>query len=395
MNLDQSVVDLLTYFEIDQKTGFLIADPLIKLPEAFEQWHQISDNCHHILLDNMEQLIAQKLLNHRIEQLPVISTDSLTSNKELRLAHLLLVTLAAGYIWQDGLDKARLSVPASISIPLLEVCKRLSFKPIACHASVCLANWRPIRESESFDAAAADIIAFRFVQHPGNRWFFTLTAQIEAELAEALCAIASACWRGEIEQSTMLHITNAVKTATATMKRMEDYVPPDVFYHGFRIFLSGYTTKPMVEQGGIIFEGRQDLGPQLLNGGSAAQSSTFHVIDGFLGIKHSYHVEEFLALQREYMPPKHRDFILWVRQSAAKILNLKYATGYYRAVQAVRKFRESHIKMESISTYCVEKFIVLPAEDNCELGTGGSSFMDLLKSIASDCQHNQSRLTPM
>lgn len=72
---------------------------------------------------------------------------------------------------------------------------------------------------------------------------------------------------------------------------MEEYVPPDVFYNGFRDFL---------------------YGPQLLNGCSAAQNSTFHAIDEFLGIKHAPSVEVFLAHQREYTSPKHRELILWL-----------------------------------------------------------------------------------
>lgn len=77
--------------------------------------------------------------------------------------------------------QARLIVPANISLPLFDVCNRLGLKPIVCHASVCLANWKPVQEMTVFNAAMIDIITFRFVQHPGNRWFFTLTAQVSLE----------------------------------------------------------------------------------------------------------------------------------------------------------------------------------------------------------------------
>lgn len=77
--------------------------------------------------------------------------------------------------------QARLTIPANISLPLFDVCNRLGLKPIVCHASACLANWKPIQEMIVFDAAMIDIITFRFIQHPGNRWFFTLTAQVSPE----------------------------------------------------------------------------------------------------------------------------------------------------------------------------------------------------------------------
>uniref|UniRef100_A0A915PKW8 Indoleamine 2,3-dioxygenase n=1 Tax=Setaria digitata TaxID=48799 RepID=A0A915PKW8_9BILA len=368
--IDGDLLDILRYFEIDQKTGFVHPNPLCRLPEAFEPWHQIADE--------IQELIEKNVLEKRLQQLPLISTDMLRTNDELRLAHLLLVTLAAGYVWQDGPDKARLSIPANISLPLLDLCNRLGLKPIACHASVCLANWKPVRKTTLFNATAIDIIAFRFIQHPGNRWFFTLTAQIEAELAEAIYAIAKACLHGKVEKSTMDHICSAVTKATGTIQRMEEYVPPDVFYNGFRHFLSGYNQKSLAEQGGIIFEGKEDLGPQPLSGGSAAQSSTFHVIDEFLGIRHADDVQAFLAHHREYMPPKHRDFILWVRENVTKIPNLQHVAGYRDALLAVKKFREVHISV-------VTKFIVLPAKGNTEIGTGGSSFMRLLHNTANDC----------
>ncbi|CAG9539879.1 unnamed protein product [Cercopithifilaria johnstoni] len=210
MVIDDDVLDILKYFEIDPNVGFLLPNPSAKLPEEFEPWHQIADE--------IQELIEYNMLEDRLQQLPLISTDILKTNNELRLAHLLLTTLAAGHVWQDGSDKARLTVPANISLPLFDVCYRLGLKPIVCHASVCLANWKPIQEMSAFNAAMIDIIAFRFIKHPGNRWFFTLTAQIEAELAEAICAITSACLHGKIEESTMQHIYNGVTKATSTIE---------------------------------------------------------------------------------------------------------------------------------------------------------------------------------
>lgn len=40
---------------------------------------------------------------------------------------------------------------------------------------------------------------------------------------------------------------------------MEEHIPPDVFYNGFRHFLSGYTQNALAEQGGVVFEGNNHL----------------------------------------------------------------------------------------------------------------------------------------
>lgn len=44
MMANNDVLDILKYFEIDQKTGFVLPNPLTKLPEGFEPWHQIAGN---------------------------------------------------------------------------------------------------------------------------------------------------------------------------------------------------------------------------------------------------------------------------------------------------------------------------------------------------------------
>lgn len=52
-----------------------------------------------------------------------------------------------------------------------------------------------------------------------NEILFTIViTQIEVELAEAICAITSACLHGKIEQSTMHHICSGVTKATSTIQ---------------------------------------------------------------------------------------------------------------------------------------------------------------------------------
>uniref|UniRef100_F1L5U8 Indoleamine 2,3-dioxygenase 1 n=1 Tax=Ascaris suum TaxID=6253 RepID=F1L5U8_ASCSU len=366
--------DILRQFHVDAKLGFLLSNPLTQLPNAFQPWHSI--------VDELPALIESGSIDERIASLPMIATDQLKSDRELRLAHLLLVTLAAAHVWSKGTDKVRLSIPAQISMPLVSVSDRLGLKPIVCHASACLANWRyrpGVDPNSRFRAEDISLIAFRFISHPGNEWFFTITAQMETELARGLVAIADACFNCHLSVNTLTDIRYSLNTAAATFQRMKERLPPDVFYYGFRHFLSGYTQGDFVQQGGIILEGEEERGPQFLNGGSAAQSSALHVYDAFLGVEHSGPEREYLEKQWEYMPPEHREFIKWVRQSALQVEHLNDAPGYAETVAALRHFRCEHIKV-------VTSYIVAPAKaDNPGVGTGGTSFMKLLKTIRDDC----------
>ncbi|KHN76443.1 Indoleamine 2,3-dioxygenase 1 [Toxocara canis] len=370
----QCVEDVLRKFHVDANLGFVLPDPLTHLSAKFQPWQSI--------VDDLPALLESNRIDERIASLPIIATDELQSKRELRLAHLLLVTLAAAHVWNRGPDKARLSIPAQIAVPLVSVSDRLGLKPIVCHASACLANWKRkpgVDKNVPFRAENVSLIAFRFTDHPGNEWFFTLTAQMETELAPGLVAITSACCESRLSATTLPEIHRSLATAAATFQRMKERLPADVFYHGFRHFLSGYTAGDFVNQGGINLEGKEERGVQLLNGGSAAQSSALHVYDAFLGVKHSGEERDYLEKQWDYMPPEHRQFIIWVREKTSHIEHLKGAPHYAETIAALRHFRCEHIKV-------VTSYIVSPAKaNNPAIGTGGTSFMKLLKTIRDDC----------
>lgn len=73
----------------------------------------------------MPELIKEKKVNEEVKSLPEIKTDILVTNRELRLAHLLLSTITAGYIWEEGIDKV-----ADLKNKLVQNQKFLKF---SCH----------------------------------------------------------------------------------------------------------------------------------------------------------------------------------------------------------------------------------------------------------------------
>uniref|UniRef100_A0A0N5AGD3 Indoleamine 2,3-dioxygenase n=1 Tax=Syphacia muris TaxID=451379 RepID=A0A0N5AGD3_9BILA len=369
--MEPKVADLLRSYQIDPEFGFVLPKPLDKLPDKFQPWHDIADN--------LPELVASGELLKAITNLPQLDTSTLTTNAELRLAHLLLTTLEAAYVWEHGKNNPRLVLPKQLSTPLLHVCRRIGLPPIICHASACLANWKYVTGKTEFKAENIELIAFKFMHHIGNHWFFTLTAELETKFAAAIRAIARACLHLKIFDDTFEQIRLSLNQATTTIRRMQENLPPEVFYHGFRSFLSGYTEGKFVEQGGIILEGNEDIGAQCYNGGSAAQSSTLHIIDGFLDIVHPEHETEFLLTQRNYMPPAHKQFIEWVETQAEQIPAIKQSPEYGETVAKLRNFRNEHIKV-------VIQYIVQQADPGSKgLGTGGTSFMRLLKNIRNDC----------
>ncbi len=50
----------------------------------------------------MPTLIAEHKIRETIKQLPLLDVSSIDKYEQQRLAHLLLATLASGYIWHAG-----------------------------------------------------------------------------------------------------------------------------------------------------------------------------------------------------------------------------------------------------------------------------------------------------
>uniref|UniRef100_A0A1I8AH69 PFL domain-containing protein n=1 Tax=Steinernema glaseri TaxID=37863 RepID=A0A1I8AH69_9BILA len=186
----------------------------------------------------------------------------------------------------------KLRLPRSIAVPFFEVSRRLGIPPVPSHGTVCLANWQKIEEKKPWSAENLDIVSFRFLRTRDNAWFFVNTAQ--KDLAPAICSVADvvakAFFSEPISGSEFAfcfnEITEGLEKAAQTLQQMKKHLRPEVFYHGFRPFLNGYTGGIFEDQGGLIFEGLEHLGPMPIGGASAAQSSTMQSFDAFLKIVH-------------------------------------------------------------------------------------------------------------
>lgn len=150
-------------------------------------------------------------------------------------------------------------------MPLWEVSERLEAKPCITHVTACLANWRLVDPDGPISALNMRTIACRFVEDFGNEWFFLNTAQIEIDFAPALIEMIRVCARSErvidrnAQLATVVHaltvLAQTLHKSTATLRNMKQHLRPDVFYHGFRRFMAGFTRGIYEQQGGIYFEG--------------------------------------------------------------------------------------------------------------------------------------------
>ncbi|NXD43692.1 I23O2 dioxygenase, partial [Copsychus sechellarum] len=381
----------LSSFQISEEFGFLLPDPLTELPAPYGPWMELAQQ--------LPQLICSHQLRSRVHQMPQLSTQQLQGREELHLAHLVLSFITMGYVWQEGEEGTVQVLPRNLAVPYWEVSQALGLPPILSHADFVLANWRRKDPNGNLDT---------IISLPGGeslRGFILVTLLVEKAAVPGIKATVRAL--GAILQgderslhAALAELAGAIQAMSEALRRMHDYVDPEIFYSVIRIFLSGWKDNPAMPQG-LIYEGVSPE-PLAFSGGSAAQSTVLHAFDELLGICHRQDTAAFLLRMREYMPRPHRAFVRALRGAGSlrqRVLaagDARLRDAFNRCVRALTDFRSLHIAI-------VTKYIAIaaakararraqpgasagpaagkpPAALEAK-GTGGSHIFSFLKSI--------------
>ncbi|KAK2837450.1 hypothetical protein Q5P01_014662 [Channa striata] len=383
-------------YHVSKELGFILPEPLAELPPYYKPWMDVALR--------IPELVQSHELRSHIDQMPLLSSSFLQKHRELRLAHLALSMMTMGYVWQEGDNNTVETLPCNLAVPYWEVSQRLGLPPILTHADGVLANWKKKDPEGPFNMENLELL----VSLPGGdsvRGFFLVTLLVEVAGAPAVRNIATVinsirCGDTEAVARALEDITQSIQDMTDTLKLMQVYVEPSIFYGVLRIYLSGWKDNPCMPKG-LTYEGVRTE-PMEFSGGSAAQSSLLHCFDELLGIKHEAKSGDFLTRMRSYMPPAHKQLIEdislqpslrnFVQQQANERLN----QAFHLCVTKLLAFRNYHISI-------VSRFISVPAararqlrneshgseEDMIsraptaleERGTGGSGIMTFLKSV--------------
>ena len=191
---------------------------------------------------------------------------------------------------------AEIRIPASITVPLLEVCAQLQLPPVITYADDVLYNWAlKVPSAEPIPALDNLRSLALFTGTRDEEEFYLTSARIELRGVDAL----------EVMRVTMdeLFIGDALATRRITrylhslsrviddlaqlLISVRDGVDPEIFYHTIRPWFNGADsgTRRWFFEG---LDARPDLVlPDELSGPSAAQSPLIHSLDVFLGIDHA------------------------------------------------------------------------------------------------------------
>ncbi|XP_031730272.1 indoleamine 2,3-dioxygenase 2-like [Anarrhichthys ocellatus] len=380
-------------FDISEKLGFLLEEPLTDLPDYYREWLDLANHLTH--------LIEARKLRDLIHKMPVLSPHLLSDHRELRLAHLALGFISMGYVWQEGQDAPAQILPKALALPYWLVSCRLGLPPILTYADSVLANWKLRDPTGNMEIGNMDVI-FSLPGGESCRGFFMVSLLVELAASSGIIGALEVMHAMKISdliaiQKGLVKVTQSLKKMKETFKLMHNHVDLTAFHGTLRIFFSGWQDNPKLPRG-LLYESVSNE-PISLSGASAARSSAIQCFDALLCIQHEDEAGAFLTSMRDYMPPAHRQQIeaLSVCPSLRDFIlsnsSSDLCQAYNSCVSALVDLRKYHLNT-------VTKYIIVAGNRACAMGcplrgvgtelnatgTSGSSFMVFLKSVRNTTQ---------
>lgn len=285
----------------------------------------------------------------------------------LRRAHLVLAYLLHFYVHSLP-PTAPVSIPRSISLPLLRVSTIVDMPPLLTYADTVLYNWVPKSPSDAgSDAPTVTVHTLRtktmFTNLRDEEEFYLCSGRIELRGVEALELMRATMDEIFIGDATAVRritgylgtMAGVVAELTGLLQGVRRACDPDVYYNDVRPWFRGEDSD--LARRKWVFEGLGEdpslMAPTELSGPSAGQSSLIHVLDIFLGVKHqstSPGQPSFMARMQRYMPRNHRLFLDHLNANPRPLRAFVVAAedvglhdAFNRAVGALKEFRDAHM----------------------------------------------------
>ena len=363
--------------------------------------YSISNNSLNLLTDlasDLPKLLLTGQLQNKINRLKdnELEISELLINKkpsDINLAMRHLSFIAHGYIWGD--EEPHEVLPKVISKSWVQVANELGRPPVLSYASYCLDNWYKIDANEEISLENVALIN-NFLGGVDEDWFVTIHVAIENQASGAIEACMemmefnSETPESEIKKQ-LKNILQSMIGVNNIFSRMPEKCDPYVYYHRVRPFIFGSKDNPDLKSG-LKYEGEFQGKPQFFRGETGAQSSIIPSLDAALGVKHSNDsLRHYLNEMRDYMPPKHNQFIknLESKSTTRDLIkdSSKLQKTYDDCLEEVRKFRSMHL--EYAGTYIHQQSQLknpFGRGGSTITGTGGTPFMKYLKKHRDESQ---------
>ncbi|KAG0038873.1 hypothetical protein BGZ83_002974 [Gryganskiella cystojenkinii] len=355
-----TAIPVLEDYDVSPVTGFVpFPRPLGRLTQAYYQpWEEI--------MDKLNELIDTRQLRARVDNMPLLNIDQLTTLREQQRAIVILSFMAQSYVWGHGLDIAQ-SIPEPLAIPYQAISEVLDIPPTLTYASNDLWNWKLINENGPYTLDNLSTLHVMTGTHD-ETWFDIVPVAVEIEGGAALQPLLESIQAVRdddlptVVQKLNLALPQLQKVGK-TLARMFEKCDPAVFYWKIRKFLAGSEDSANLGlPNGLVFQGVDNDRPKHYMGATAGQSSIFAALDLFFGIQHleksssssspsttSQNGEKaapnaMLQKMKLYMPGPHRAFL----DHLAKVANLR---DYVLAKSTAEGFETNAAAQDLVQIY--------------------------------------------
>jgi indoleamine 2,3-dioxygenase len=381
--------------------------PLRRLPVEWEMWEAILDVAKSqklkaaeqtLLLDSRQKIVEEEKARKwrksvekvRKEasststslidpcQMPVLSIEHLKGReRQLRRAHHVLAFIVQFHTHTVP-STERITVPRSLTIPLLRVSMELQHAPYITYSDHALNNWSHKGPGEEGAFPTSDNLQAQttFTGTSEENEFHMTDIRIELEGAKAVESMKLVT--DEIvgsDDPDVGRIAEYLNQAADTIEQMKDIlmstkklVRPETFYDEIRPWLTGADAdiwdRKWTWQGSEDVEGSADM-LRKTSGPTAGQSPLMPTLDAYLGLEEDESKSAFLDRVRVYMISSHEVFLQHLRSNGRPIRSFvqkmsreqgaeSIVTAYDAAIKAMKGFRDAHLIIVTL-------YIIVPA----------------------------------
>jgi len=364
MELPAAVKELYKRFCISDKVGFLIENPVRKLPEQFAKWEELAKN----VVDLLEKNCFRKTIE---EELKIIDDSVLQSREEMFHAAAILTHIGAAYVNDQNFGGPAQVLPAQIAVPWFNICSRLKIHPTLTNYIAANCNWDLHDSSKPAELDNLKAIT-SLTRNRAYEWFMMIPVRMEIQNAPVLNSLMSIRhilqlsikeWDEDTIVNNFKRAEISLREMTTTLMRMRDHIDPMEFYHGMRPYLAGSYNNPGLPNG-LIFEGVSEEGKRFI-GGSAAQTAITPSMDAMIPVKHHQAVVDYNLKLRHYIPKEHREFLEYL-DNGPTLTDMIAESENEVICEAFNNFIDAYVHMRSSHITIVTSFIVLPASSKKE-----------------------------
>lgn len=365
--------------------GFLPNSNMVNAPQGFAAWDDIARDLPNLIPCGIWAAV---------DQLSLLSTETLQREDELRWAYVRLSFISQAYIRGGKTPNAvRTHLPPQLAVPLMQISKRLGLPPVITYAATCLWNF----DTENGDATRPEDLQtlVTFTGSESEAWFYHVSIAIEARGATVISTLLDALEAaGKCDYQplppALRKFRCCIDDITQLLYRVNEKCDPMVFFHRIRPFLAGSKNVAELPKGVFYDQGGKKGGWKQLRGGSNGQSTLIQLFDRVLGVDHGTddaRIMTFHDEMKQYMPAVHRRFLERVERQGTLRRVVVSLPAFHEAFREIRGSYDEAVlamhRLRSVHLSIVARYVIRPSSKSgfsgAATGTGGTDLHSFLR----------------